>query len=91
MSSIRIRTAAALGALAAAGLVSQAFLAGSAGAVTATKVQLKNGQLSVEGSVAVRGTSFVGVESTVSAASTRAGADGRYKLQPPASALRTAS
>lgn len=76
-TSLRVLTVAATlgGALGA-----QALLAGPAGAVTATKVELRNGQLRVEGQGGIGGT-FVAVESTTSAAGGRAQADGRFEVE----------
>jgi hypothetical protein len=71
-----ITVAAALGAAVSI----QTVLAGPAGAVTATKVELRNGQLRVEGQGGIGGT-FVSVESTTSAAGARAQVDGRFKVQ----------
>ena len=82
--SVRIRTAilaAAVPAAIAGGLVTQTVLAGDAGAVTVTKVQLKGTQLRVEGRVATLGLSFVSAESTTSAAGGRADGNGVFKIQ----------
>lgn len=75
-----LRAATATTAIAFLAVVGQSALAGSAGAVTATKVSLQDGQLSVEGEGGTPGTT-VAVESTTSAASARAGTDGRFKVQ----------
>lgn len=77
-SSVRVTTVAAgIAFLAVAG---QMFLAGPAGAVTATKVELKNGQLRVEGSGGEPGAT-VAAESTTSVASARVQADGQFKIE----------
>lgn len=74
---LRIMTAAAAfaGALGA-----QAVLAGQADAVSATKVELKGGQLRVEGEGGVAGT-VVLVESTTSATGARVQTDGGFKVE----------
>lgn len=81
--SLRIRTALLAGAVPAvlaAGFIAQTALAGEAGAVTATKIQLKGGQLQVEGTI-TPGESFVSIESTTSAIGARPDGNGRYKAQ----------
>lgn len=75
---VRIVTAAA--AIVSVAIVGQSVLAGPATAVTATKVELKNGQLRVEGQGGIGGT-VVSVESTTSVAGARVGTDGRFKVQ----------
>jgi hypothetical protein len=68
-------------AIAVAGMVAaQAVLAGPAGAVTASKVELNNGRLRVEGQGGIGGT-FVLVQSTTSGAGARVGTDGRFKVE----------
>jgi hypothetical protein len=69
----------ALAAVAVAVLASQAGLADTAGAVTATKSQLSSGQLRVEGQAAPG--KFVIAESTTSSAGARADVNGLYKIQ----------
>ena len=58
----------------------QALWAGPAGAVTTTKVEVKNGQLRVEGAGGIGGT-FVSVASTTDVVGDRVGVDGRFKVQ----------
>jgi hypothetical protein len=67
-------------AIALVAVAGQSMLAGSAGAVTTTRVELTNGQLSVEGQGGIAGT-FVAVESTTSATGGRAQTDGRFKVE----------
>jgi hypothetical protein len=62
-------------------LVSQAALAGTAGAVTATKAELRNGELRVEGRAAAPGGSVVIATSTTSVASARISVKGDFKIQ----------
>lgn len=76
----RLRAATATTAVALVAVAGQSLLAGSAEAVTTTKVQLKNGQLSVEGQGGIGGT-VVSVESTTSRAGARVDVDGRFKVQ----------
>lgn len=78
MSRTLPRTAA-VAAVLCAGVAGQLLLAGAAGAVTGTKVELKAGQLRLEGTAAPG--QFVFVESTTSTAGARAGIDGVYKVQ----------
>jgi hypothetical protein len=77
---LAVRAAGALSAIATVAVVGQSLLAGPAGAVTATKVELKGGQLRVEGQGGVGGTVVV-VESTTSVAGARVGVDGRFRVQ----------
>jgi hypothetical protein len=63
----------------AAGVVAQLAVAGPASAVTADRIELKGGELRVEGQAAPN--QFVIVESTTSLAGGRADVDGSYKLQ----------
>src|SRR5215831_9216330 len=79
MKSFLRATTATMG-IALLAVVGQSLLAGPAGAVTATKVELKAGQLRVEGAGGVPGTN-VAVQSTTSVASARVGTDGRYKVE----------
>ncbi len=74
----RYRTAA-LAAIVSLGLVGQAVLAGTAGAVTATRSQLTNGELRLEGQAAPG--IFVTASSTTSAAGARADQKGQFKIQ----------
>lgn len=76
----RLRAATVTTAVALAAVGGQSLLAGSAEAVTTTKVQLQNGQLTVEGEGGIGGT-FVLVESTTSSAGARADVDGRFKVE----------
>jgi putative Ig domain-containing protein len=75
-----LRTATVVAAL-SLGLVGQAVLAGTAGALTATKAELKNGQLRVEGRGAAPGGSVVIASSTTSVASARIDVNGGFKIQ----------
>jgi hypothetical protein len=75
-----LRTATVVAAL-SLGLVSQVVLAGTAGALTATKAELKNGQLRVEGRGAAPGGSVVIASSTTSVASARIDVNGGFKIQ----------
>ena len=76
----RLRAATVTTAMALVAVSGQSLLAGSAEAVTTTKVSLTNGQLSVEGQGGIGGT-FVAVESTTSVAGARVDTDGRFKVQ----------
>jgi hypothetical protein len=75
-----LRRALAVAAILPLALVAQSVLAGPAGAVTTTKVELKNGQLRVEGRGGIGGT-FVSVESTTSVAGARVETSGLFKVQ----------
>lgn len=75
------RGAATLVSVVSIGLVSQTFLAETADALTATKAQLRNGQLRVEGSGAAPGGSVVIARSTTSAASARIEVNGGFKIE----------
>ena len=75
------RRAATLVSMLSIVLISQAALAGNAEALTATKAQLRNGQLRVEGRGAAPGGSVVIAESTTSAASARIEVNGDFKIQ----------
>lgn len=68
-----------LTAVVSLGVIGQGFLADTAGAVTATKSELKNGQLRLEGHN-FPGV-FVTASSTTSSAGVRAGANGTFKIQ----------
>lgn len=72
------RTAAVTLAV-AIGVLGQALLADGAGAVTATKSQLTNGQLRLEGQAAPG--QFVIAESTTSSAGARADLNGQFEIQ----------
>jgi hypothetical protein len=61
-------------------VVGELGLAGAANAVTATKVELKNGQLRVEGQGGIAGV-FVSVASTTSIAGARPDTKGVFKVQ----------
>ncbi len=71
--------AAALAACVSFGLIGQAVLAAPAGAVTAVKAELKNGQLRIEGQSAPG--VFVIANSTTSRAGIRADLNGQYNIQ----------
>ncbi len=73
-----LRTAA-LAALLSVGLIGQVVLADTAGAVTAAKAELKNGQLRIEGQSAPG--IYVIARSTTSSAGVRADTNGQYNLQ----------
>jgi hypothetical protein len=75
---LRATTAATAIALLAA--VGQSLLAGSAGAVTTTKVELKDGRLRVDGQGGIPGT-VVSVASTTSLAGVRVQTDGRFTVK----------
>jgi hypothetical protein len=75
------RRAATLFMILSIALFSQSLLAGTAEALTATKAELRNGQLRVEGHGAAPGGSVVIARSTTSAASARIGVDGGFKIQ----------
>lgn len=75
-----LRATAVTAAIASTAIVGQSLLAGPAGAVTTTKVELTNGQLHVEGEGGIGGTS-VSVESTTSMAGDRVQTDGRFTVE----------
>jgi len=71
--------AAALATIVSCGLISQAVLAGPAGAVTVAKAELQDGQLRLEGESSPG--VFVTAESTTSVADVRADPTGRYRIE----------
>jgi hypothetical protein len=71
-------------------LVSQSALAGNAEPLIATRAELRNGQLRIEGRGAAPGGSVVIASSTTSAASARLGVDGAFKSRPSTSPHLTA-
>jgi hypothetical protein len=71
--------AVALTAIVSAGLIGQAVLAGPAGAVTAARSELRNGQLRLEGQSAPG--IFVIARSTTSIAGVRADPSGSFRIQ----------
>ena len=75
------RKAATFVSILSIGLVSQAAFAGAAEALTATKAQLRNGQLRVEGRGAAPGGSVVIASSTTSTASARIEVNGGFKIE----------
>lgn len=70
---------ALLATVVSVGVIGQAVLADTSGAVTATKAQLSSGQLRVEGQAAPG--KFVIAESTTSSAGARADINGLFKIQ----------
>ena len=77
-----VRTALAVSAIAAAGMIGQALVAGpadAAGTTTVTNVELKGTQLRIEGRTA--GAGFVAVESTTSSAGGYAGQGFLFKIE----------
>lgn len=79
-STVRAARAAALFGI--VGVVGQVLFAGpadAAAATTVTRVELKSGQLRIEGATA--GAGFVGVESTASSAGGYAGQNFAFKIQ----------
>ena len=76
-----IRRAATLILIVSITLISQAALAGPAEALTATKAQLRNGQLRVEGRGAAPGGSVVTASSTTSAAGSRIEVNGDFRIE----------
>lgn len=76
--SVPVRQLVVTGVL-AAGVVAQLAVACPASAVSAAKIELKGGELRVEGQAAPN--QFVIVASTTSLAGARADVDGLYKVQ----------
>jgi hypothetical protein len=77
-----LRAARAAAVIGVVGVVGQALFAGpacAAGATTVTRVELKAGQLRIEGTTG--GAGFVGVESTASSAGGYAGQNFAFKIQ----------
>ena len=77
---LSVRASAAVATVVSIAVIPPSLLAAPAAAVTATRVELKNGQLRVEGQGGIAGT-FMSVASTTSLAGARVEVGGGFKVQ----------